>query len=166
MQPQKSRKQDILPKFFKSIDHSLHLTGHMPWYILRLWGFLCIRDAGYRGNKITGLLKFSECLLQWLKKEKTSEASMRPPQRGDVPILNFKTGRLPYQGGGHDPVSVDYCIHDFSCCCWSFNLPLYHMLPLWRSFKAIFCLSEFYPKSHGCSNDVQFYPLDKSLFSR
>ena len=81
---------------------------------------------------------------------------MRPPQRGDVPILNFKTGRVPYQGGDHGPVSVDYCIHNYSCCCWSFNLLLCRMLPLWHCFKATFCLSEFYPKSHGCSNDEQF----------
>ena len=66
---------------------------------------------------------------------------MRPPQRGDVPILNFKTGCLPYQGGGHGPVSVDYCIHDYPCCCCNFNLLLCRMLPLWFSFKTTFaCL--------------------------
>ena len=76
-----------------------------------------------------------------IKKEKTSEASMRPPQRGDVPILNFKTGHLPYQGGGHGPVSVDYSIYDYPCCCCSFNLPLCRMLLLWFSFKTTFaCL--------------------------
>ena len=78
-----------------------------------------------------------------IKKEKTSEASMRPPQRGDVPILNFKTGHLPYQGGGHGPVSVDYCIHDYPCCCCSFNLPLCRMLPLWHSFKVTFACRNF-----------------------
>ena len=51
---------------------------------------------------------------------------MRPPQRGYVPILNFKTSLLPYQGGGHGPVSVDCCIY------------LCRMLPLWCSFKATF----------------------------
>ena len=40
-------------KTFKSIDHSLHPTGRVPWIILRLWGFLCVRDPGHRGNKIT-----------------------------------------------------------------------------------------------------------------
>ena len=38
---------------FKSIDWSLHPTGRMPWIILHLWGFLCVRDAGRRGNRIT-----------------------------------------------------------------------------------------------------------------
>ena len=30
----------------------LRPTGRMPWIILRLWRFLCVRDAGRRGNKI------------------------------------------------------------------------------------------------------------------
>ena len=39
---------------FRSTDRSLHCTGRMPWIIiLHLWHFLCIRDAGCRGNKIT-----------------------------------------------------------------------------------------------------------------
>ena len=39
---------------FRSTDRSLHCTGRMPWIIiLRPWHFLCIRDAGCRGNKIT-----------------------------------------------------------------------------------------------------------------
>ena len=38
---------------FRLFDRSLHPMGCMPWIILRLWGFLCIRDAGCRGNKIT-----------------------------------------------------------------------------------------------------------------
>ena len=36
------------------IDWSLYPMGRMPWIILHLWGFLCVRDAGRRGNKITG----------------------------------------------------------------------------------------------------------------
>ena len=41
--------------FYKTtlIDRSLRPTGRMPWTVLRLWGFLCVRDAGRRGNKIT-----------------------------------------------------------------------------------------------------------------
>ena len=35
------------------INWSLCPMGRMPWIILRLWGFVCIRDAGSRGNKIT-----------------------------------------------------------------------------------------------------------------
>ena len=35
------------------IDQSLYLTGHLPWTWVRLWEFLCVRDAGCRGNKIT-----------------------------------------------------------------------------------------------------------------
>ena len=38
---------------FRLINRSLHPMGGMPWIILRLWRFLCIRDAGCRGNKIT-----------------------------------------------------------------------------------------------------------------
>lgn len=40
-------------KIFISIDRSLGPTGGMPQIILRLWGFLCVRDVGRRGNKIT-----------------------------------------------------------------------------------------------------------------
>ena len=36
---------------FRSIDRSLRPTGHMPRIILRLCGFLCVRDAGPRGTK-------------------------------------------------------------------------------------------------------------------
>ena len=43
-QPQKSHEQDILQKY-RSIDQSLRSTARMPWIILRLWGFLCVRDA-------------------------------------------------------------------------------------------------------------------------
>ena len=39
---------------FRSINWSLSPMGHMPWIILRLWGFLCVRNAGGRGTKITG----------------------------------------------------------------------------------------------------------------
>ena len=38
---------------FRSIDRSLRSTGRMPWIILRLRGFLCVREAGRRYNKIT-----------------------------------------------------------------------------------------------------------------
>jgi len=38
---------------FRSNDRSLRSTGRMPWIILHLWGFLCIRDTARRGNKIT-----------------------------------------------------------------------------------------------------------------
>ena len=43
----------------QSIDHSFNPMGHVPLYILRLWGFLCIRDAcaGRRSNKITATIK-------------------------------------------------------------------------------------------------------------
>ena len=65
----------------------------------------------------------------------------------------------------------------WSCQCWllysRLSLLLLQFQPAVMSHVAIMalfqghiCLSEFYPKSHGCSNDVQFYPLDKSLFSR
>ena len=37
---------------FWLIDRSLPPTGRMPWINLRLWGFLCARDAGRRGNNI------------------------------------------------------------------------------------------------------------------
>lgn len=37
---------------FRSIDWSLPM-GRIPWFILCLCGFLCVSDAGCRGNKIT-----------------------------------------------------------------------------------------------------------------
>ena len=40
---------------FRSVNQSLHPTGCMSWNILHLWGFFCVRDAGYRGSKITDL---------------------------------------------------------------------------------------------------------------
>ena len=51
-QPQKSHEQDILQKKLQ-IDRSFRPTGRVPWTFVRLWGFLCVRDAGRRGNKIT-----------------------------------------------------------------------------------------------------------------
>ena len=45
--------------FYKStcsdwlIDLCVLPTGRMPWIIWHLWEFLCVRDAGCRGNKIT-----------------------------------------------------------------------------------------------------------------
>ena len=45
----------LYQKIFKSVDSSLCLTGRISWIILRLWCFLCIRDARRRGNKITAL---------------------------------------------------------------------------------------------------------------
>ena len=35
---------------FRSRYRSLHPIGRMPWIILLLWGFLCVRDAGRRGS--------------------------------------------------------------------------------------------------------------------
>ena len=40
---------------FRSIDQSLRPMGCMPRILLHLWAFLCIREAGHRGNKITAL---------------------------------------------------------------------------------------------------------------
>ena len=45
--------------FYKStcsdwlIDLCVLPTGRMPWIILHLWEFLCVMDAGCRGNKVT-----------------------------------------------------------------------------------------------------------------
>ena len=38
---------------FRLIEQSLCPTGCMPWIILCLCGFLCVSDAGCRGNKIS-----------------------------------------------------------------------------------------------------------------
>ena len=47
-------KSILLQKhMFWSIDRPLPSTRRMPRIILGLWGFLCARDAGRRGNKIT-----------------------------------------------------------------------------------------------------------------
>ena len=52
--PQKLCTNRIFSKnIFRLINGSLRLTGHIPQIILHLWGFLCVRDAGHRGNKIT-----------------------------------------------------------------------------------------------------------------
>ena len=52
-QPSKSHKQDILQKHLQ-INQSIFVSYTMhTTLILPLWGFLCIRDAGRRGNKIT-----------------------------------------------------------------------------------------------------------------
>ena len=40
---------------FRSIDQSLRPMGCMPRILLHLWAFLCVREAGHRGNKITAL---------------------------------------------------------------------------------------------------------------
>ena len=54
-----SHRNNTNMTFFKnilrSINLSLRLMGHIPQIILCLWGFLCIRDAGCRGDKITAL---------------------------------------------------------------------------------------------------------------
>ena len=53
--PQKLCKQDISTKTHIQIDGSIFAPiGRMPWIILYRWEFLCIKDAGHRGNKITG----------------------------------------------------------------------------------------------------------------
>ena len=43
---------------FRSTNRSLHPMGRMPWIILLLWAFSCIRDPGRRGNKITEIIGF------------------------------------------------------------------------------------------------------------
>ena len=53
------------------INCSLHPMGSMPCIILRLWGFLCIRDAGCRGNKITGIFILITHLFHILTKQPT-----------------------------------------------------------------------------------------------
>ena len=44
-------------EYFRSINWSLCPMGRMLWIILRLWGFLCFRDARHtctcKGNKLT-----------------------------------------------------------------------------------------------------------------
>ena len=48
-----TNKLFLQKRMFWLIDRSLPPTGRMPWINLRLWGFLCVRDAGRRGNNIT-----------------------------------------------------------------------------------------------------------------
>ena len=64
------------------IDRSLPPTGRMPWIILRLWGFLCVRDAGRRGNKITSG-KCVRCREVFSKPEKTADI-LRRHQRSSL----------------------------------------------------------------------------------
>ena len=49
--------EGIFLQIHVSIDRSLGPTGRMPWNILRLRVFLCVRDAGLRGNRITAVLE-------------------------------------------------------------------------------------------------------------
>ena len=74
-QPQKSHQTGFSTKTSSDITRSLRPRGHIPWIILCLWGFVCIRDAGHRmqdtgcrtqdagrrGNKIT-VSVYSTCL--------------------------------------------------------------------------------------------------------
>ena len=48
---------------FRSIDRSLHPAELMPWIIFHFGGFLCVRDAECRGNKITDLSFQCTCKL-------------------------------------------------------------------------------------------------------
>ena len=43
---------------FRVLNECLHPTGRMQLNVLHLWGFLYVRDAGHRGNKIIFLTKF------------------------------------------------------------------------------------------------------------
>ena len=38
-----------------------YCTGRVPWFFVRLWGFLCVRDAGRGGNEITGNMAHKYC---------------------------------------------------------------------------------------------------------
>ena len=71
---------------FWLIDRSLPPTGRMPWINFRLWGFLCARDAGRRGNKITSgrCVRFRE---MFSKPEKTAD-SLRRHQRSSVKLTD------------------------------------------------------------------------------
>ena len=61
---------------FRSIDPSLHPTGCMPWIILRLCRFLCVRDTGHRDYKHTALgvsIFFSLSLESWSRGRAVSQ---------------------------------------------------------------------------------------------
>ena len=45
----------VSPDIFRSIIWTLCPMWHISQIIFCLWGFLCVRDAGCRGNKITAL---------------------------------------------------------------------------------------------------------------
>ena len=104
-------------KIFKFIDHSLRPTGRIPWIILRLWGFSCVRDAGHRGNKISesfgamisGIVWVAKCYI-WLDSgcheygrpietnaftPKLSQKSLRPKPVGRK--NNYKTLRRSHK---------------------------------------------------------------------
>ena len=49
----RNRTKRIFLEKHLQMDRSLCPTGCIYRIILRLWGFLCIRDAARRGNKIT-----------------------------------------------------------------------------------------------------------------
>ena len=49
-------RKTFYKNFFRSINQSLRPMGCIPQIILHLWEYLWARDAGRRGNKITGEL--------------------------------------------------------------------------------------------------------------
>ena len=59
------RRRYCVQNVFRSIHRTLRPTGRRPWIILRLWGFLCVMDAGGRGNKITAVLTRISATLEY-----------------------------------------------------------------------------------------------------
>ena len=59
------RRRYCVQNVFRSIHRTLRPTGRRPWIILRLWRFLCVMDAGRRGNKITAVLTRISATLEY-----------------------------------------------------------------------------------------------------
>ena len=69
------RRRYCVQNVFRSIHRTLRPTGRRPWIILRLWGFLCVMDAGRRCNKITAVLTRISATLEYmphLKRQKNN----------------------------------------------------------------------------------------------
>ena len=47
---------EIYNNILNLINWFLHPMGRIPCFILHLWEFLCVRDAGCRGKKITEIV--------------------------------------------------------------------------------------------------------------
>ena len=81
-QPQKSHQQGILPKKNLQIDRSFFAYHEL----FCVWWFLCVRDAGRKGNKITAVKVPISTFLQWLRSVTVCTDTHLPQERAATPL--------------------------------------------------------------------------------
>ena len=98
------RRRYCVQNVFRSIHRTLRPTGRRPWIILCLWGFLCVMDAGRRGNKITAALTRISATLEYtphLKRQKNNFNNCRSAYSSTYVISLGKGGiRVREKGKG------------------------------------------------------------------